>query len=81
MKILHLTLYREWFEQIRDGAKVEECRQRKPYWIKRLVGRHYDEVHFKNGYAKNAPFMRVECLGIVDGEPIVIKLGKVLEVK
>lgn len=54
----------------------------------------YDEIHFRNGYAKDAPFMRVKCNGLSftgkkwftpeHGEKlaesvIVIHLGPVLE--
>jgi len=28
------------------------------------LSKSYDEIHFKNGYNKDAPFMRVECKGI-----------------
>ena len=84
MRILHLTLHRKWFDLIAKGIKVEEYREYKPYWITRLSERSYDEIHFRNGYRIDAPFMRVECRGIVlDGQSgrFVIKLGKVLEVK
>lgn len=50
--------------------------------------RPFDEVHFRNGYAKDAPFMRVEWKGMQRGCPpkigygsdaFAIQLGKVLE--
>jgi len=102
MKILHLTLKRKWFDLIASGEKIHEFRECKPYWEKRLlhgvdgVPNEYDEVHFRNGYAKNAPFMRVKCKGIAltskkrftakHGEElaesvIVIFLGAVLELR
>jgi hypothetical protein len=80
-KILRLTLYKKWFFEILEGKKTKENREIKPYWIKRLQGKYYDEVWFKNGYAKNAPFMRVECLKITKEEKFVIHLGKILQVK
>src|SRR5882724_1116088 len=64
--ILHLTLTRSPFDRIVLGKKTTEFRERKPYWETRLRNRHYDEVHFRNGYSKGVPFMRIECLGIVD---------------
>jgi len=66
MKILHLTLKRKWFDLIASGKKTVEYREYKPYWEKRLVGKEFQEIHFRNGYSKNAPFMRVECRGIVN---------------
>ena len=53
---------------------------------------HYDIIEFRNGYAKKAPTMQVECLNITDGftklkwadsykPTFVIKLGKILSIK
>jgi hypothetical protein len=81
-RILHLTLLRVWFEQIASGQKTQEYREIKPYWIKRLRERTYDEVWFKNGYSKDAPFMRVEYKGLKEeNNRFVIQLGEVLEIK
>lgn len=93
MKILHLTLKKKWFDLIASGEKIEEYREVKPYWTKRLVeGKKYkrfDEVHFKNGYGKNSPFMRIEFIRTMfckscmsDGqETYIIHLGKILEIR
>lgn len=97
MKILHLTLKKKWFDLIASGKKTEEYRDIKPYWTRRLIDRngyrHFDEVHFRNGYKKDSPFMRVICKeidspmtneNIVFGSDLdryVIKLGKILEIK
>lgn len=35
----------------------------------------FDEVHFKNGYAKDAPFLKVECLSIDCQNDIKTPLG------
>lgn len=85
-RILHLNLQRQYFDEIAQGKKREECREMKPYWTKRLEGRVYDEIHFRNGYTSDAPFMRVEFRGLTTGgrrpnRRYVIALGKVLEVK
>lgn len=85
-KILHLTLKRKWFDQIAVGLKKEEYRELKDYWKVRLEGRHYDEIHFRNGYLKDSPFMRVEFKGLdygtFEGERVyAILLGDVLEVR
>lgn len=37
MRTLTLSLEKRWFELIRDGIKLEEYREIKDYWIKRLV--------------------------------------------
>lgn len=65
MKTLHLTLKKHWFELIASGKKTTEYREYKPYWELRLLKKKFDEVHFRNGYSKNSPFMRVVCKGIV----------------
>lgn len=84
MKVLHLTLIRKWFDLIASGEKRGEYREKKEYWRKRLEGRQYDEIHFRNGYATDAPFMRVEFLGIEDAqfqgkECYGLRLGEILE--
>ena len=50
-----MTLHVEgrYFDQIRSGEKREEYRLVTPYWTKRLVGRHYDNVVIVWGYARN----------------------------
>jgi len=80
--ILHLTLLKKWFDLIASGDKTKEFRDIKPYWTKRLLGKNFDEIYFKNGYSKNAPFMRVEWKGMKkENGKYVILLGKVLEIK
>ena len=94
-KILHLTIKKKWFDKIAKGTKKKEYREEKPYWDKRLLDgegfyKQFDEVHFRNGYGKDFPFMRVKCKSIeldYRDEPEgrkwyhIISLGKVLEVK
>lgn len=108
-KILHLTLKKKWFDLIASGKKKQEFREFKEYWVTRLFtpekidehhteyhSREYDEIHFKNGYGPNVPFMRVEYINsffcpfeYAEGEhgedircdQIVINLGDVLEVR
>jgi hypothetical protein len=84
--ILHMTLEREWFEQIAAGTKDEEFRECKPYWEKRLVGRSYDVICFRNGYGKNVPEMWVEFRGVrlqrKSGKTrYAIRLGRVIKVR
>ena len=58
MKRLVLTLKKEWFDLIRSGKKKVEYREYKTYWIKRLVGKEYDYIEFRNGYGKQVPVVR-----------------------
>ena len=85
-KVLHLNLYRKYFDQILKGEKTIEYREVTPYWSKRLEGRHYDVIQFRNGYAKVAPMMIVEFKGVdidtdVQGLRYAIELGEILETK
>ena len=86
MKVLHLNLYRKYFDAILKGDKVVEYRDITPYWSKRLEGRHYDVIQFRNGYAKVAPTMVVEFKGMgtvtfQTTPTYAIQLGKILESK
>lgn len=86
MKALKLTLFKRYFDAILRSEKTEEYRSQTNFWRKKLIGRNYGEIHFTNGYGYHRPFMRVECLGIGEGEfegrkVFVIKLGKILEKK
>jgi hypothetical protein len=73
MKILHLTIKKQWFDKIASGEKKEEYREQKKYWQHRFVKEGYwmsqtckefDAVLFRNGYSKTSPTILVECLGI-----------------
>jgi hypothetical protein len=99
MKTLNLTIKKEWFEKIASGEKKNEYRLYKDYWIKRLMKggnpyaavREFEEVQFSAGYHRNAPRMRVVCLGIyiladgkgtdlnVDAPVFDIRLGQIIE--
>jgi signal peptidase I len=84
--ILHLSLERDWFDEIAQGTKRIEYRKYKPYWTTRLEGRKYDVVKFRNGYGRNVPEMLVEYRGLTRANrspnaDYVIKLGRVLELK
>ena len=80
---------------IASGEKKAEYRELKDYWWSRLfdynTGKFYkfNVVEFRNGYSKNSPKIRVECLGIMTGKALpqwsdnykedvfVIKLGQI----
>ena len=57
--VLHLNLHREFFAAVAAGTKRVEYRQRTPYWRRRLEGREYDVIQFRNGYATLAPVTRI----------------------
>lgn len=85
-RVLHLTLKREYFDQIAKGKKRNEFREYKPYWKSRLEGREYDQVLFRNGYSADSPTLLVEYCGLTrDGTGrnagYVIRLGRVLKHK
>jgi hypothetical protein len=50
MATLTLNLKGEYFDQIKAGTKTEEYRLCKPFWAKRLEGRHYDNLVILRGY-------------------------------
>ena len=67
MKLLHLVLKRQWYDMILSGEKRDEYRDITPYWRKRLEGKDYDVVEFRNGYQKDARRMRFEIQFISRG--------------
>ncbi len=83
-KVLRLTLYRQWFDQILHGTKKIEYREIKPYWRRRLFNpdgsaKEFDKVIFTNGYGKLRPIMSVAFLGIREANgKYEILLGDVL---
>ncbi len=102
MKILRLTLKKKWFDLIASGQKTIEYREVNDYWRARLIHKNYtdykdfDEIHFRNGYKKKAPFMRIRWVGVsainseyhkpengekLKGMQFTIFLGEILEIK
>ena len=85
-RVLHLNLHREFFDLIEKGLKKTEYRECTPYWRRRLEGRDYDVIRFRNGYATKAPVMDVQYVTkgfrVVGGKKeYAIRLGKVLKVQ
>ena len=80
MKILHLNLYRKYFDEIANGTKTIEYRDKTDYWKRRIEHKEYDVIKFRNGYTKNAPTMLVEYKGYSVDEEYELKLGKIIEV-
>ncbi len=61
MKILHLTVTKQWFNLMVSGKKTIEIRKPSKWILSRLIDkagkpRHYDYVKFTNGYGKDKPF-------------------------
>lgn len=84
--VLHLNLRREWFAAIANRTKRIEYRAQKPYWRRRLEGRDYDTIQFRNGYATNAPEMLVEFRGLRRygrgrNAYYAIQLGRILRIR
>ena len=85
-RTLHLNLHRDFFAAIAAKKKRIEYRDQTPYWKKRLEGRKYDFIQFRNGYATNAPEMLVEFRGIrrYGKGPkayYAIRLGRILKLR
>jgi ASC-1-like (ASCH) protein len=85
-RILHLNLHREFFAAVAAGKKRIEYRRRTAYWRRRLEGRQYDVIQFRNGYATLAPVMVVEFCGlrrygIARAGYYAIRLGRVLSLR
>ena len=85
MKILHLPLMAKWYEMIEGGEKLEEYRENKPYWQKRLLSGKYDAVKFRYGYTTRTMTFRIKEIrlgkgkeewGAGDDEVFIIELGK-----
>ena len=93
MNTLYLTIKKQWFDMILSGVKTEEYRDIKPYYNLRLIGKEYDTVIFRNGYARDAPSLTIELKTIRfgTGKPewgaeegktyFVLSLGKIINTK
>lgn len=92
MKILHATIHRQWFLKIASGEKPEDYREIKDSWTKKLEGKSYDAVRFRNGYQKDAPIITLVFNGYRKGignpnwgAPLnetvyILELGEILEI-
>lgn len=54
MIILDLVQKAKWYDMIERGAKLEEYREIKPYWDRRLFSRPYTHVRFRRGYTSKS---------------------------
>jgi hypothetical protein len=83
--ILHLTLRREPFAAIAAKRKHVGYREQQPYERRRLEGRNFDVIKFRNGYSTKAPEMLIEFRGLRRygkgrGAYYAILLGPVLKI-
>ena len=51
MKVLHIHVKKEYWNQARQKIKDEEYRLIKPYWFKRLYRKDYDFIYYWLGYS------------------------------
>jgi hypothetical protein len=82
----HLNLRRQYFADIAMETRRIEYRKQTPYRKKRLEGRTYDAILFRNGYATKAPVMLVEFRGLRRygrgrNAYYAIRLGRILQIK
>jgi len=49
-RILTLRLKGRYWHEVASGEKTVEFRLATEYWRKRLVGKHYEEIHLWLGY-------------------------------
>lgn len=88
---LEIVIKKKYFDEISKGTKTEEYRLTSPYWKKKLIGREYDYILFRNGYGNDRPCFKIEYLGyeiktiiheFFGSKPVevfVIQLGKKIE--
>lgn len=69
MKILDLPLKKEWYIMIESGAKREEYRVLKPYWLSRLTHSDFTHVRFRYGYTKRTMLYKIDEITIGRGNP------------
>ena len=90
MKISHLPLMAQWYEMIERGEKLEEYRENKPYWQKRLLSGKWDAVKFRYGYTTRTMTFRIKEIrlgkgkkewGAIDDEVFIIELGERIKEK
>lgn len=71
MKILDLPLKKEWYNMIESGDKLEEYREIKSYWEKRLCRTkgNYTHIRFRYGYTKRTMLFEIDNITIGRGNP------------
>ena len=96
VRVLHLTLKKEWFDLMVSGKKKVEYRQPSQWIISRLE-KEYDVIKFTNGYGGDKPYFICEYNGFeiskksetiyienskieVEKGSYMINLGEILEI-
>ena len=62
VRVLHLTLKKEWFDLMISGKKRVEYRKPSKWIISRLE-KEYDVIRFTNGYGSDKPYFVCEYKG------------------
>lgn len=74
MRVLRLSLKKQFYDMIESGFKREEYRELKDYWYRRLTNmdgsfQHYDYITFSYGYTKRTMTYRFNGVRIGYGVP------------
>ena len=59
LRVLHLPVKGQYFNEIKAGTKTFEFRLMTEHWRKRIEGREFDEVHIKHGYPRTGDNSRL----------------------
>ena len=77
--MLIFNLKKIWYEKIKNGEKVIEYREVKPYWTKRFSKYNIPcECQFRLGYTKEYLTATVHSIEIVDGKNTDLKVDKLV---
>ncbi len=82
-KVLHLVLKGKWYDMIDCGEKLEEYREHKEYWVKRLTNGYetdfpigtqylfkpYTSVCFHRGYTSTKMEFKIDSMRLGYGCP------------
>ena len=82
--MLILTIYKEYFDNIRLGLKTIEHRKNNKYYRNRIMDDHgilkHDTIKFINGYGKHRPWIITELKDVIEDHAYFhLYLGKILE--
>lgn len=71
LKILHLSLKKQWFDLMVTGEKNEEFRKGNDWMRSRLFNKDgsekkYDLVKFVNGYGSDKPYFICKYIGFME---------------
>lgn len=87
-KPLYLVMQKKWFDEIESGRKIEEYRDKSPFYVSRFCTTENDRIKaFKNyktvilqeGYHTGARRMIIKVDGITLENCFIIHLGAILD--